>query len=204
MASVASADPPPLDSLPVKELTVAAKVQAVIEMATRALADGFAVVIGLQTTGEAGLDRVIAQIQSGQTSKLTSFVSTAHQSLLNFIETQFPTTVAPPKDIARGQAAQQEAMGVGGGADWGGPAGGGGGQQLVAPPPAPAPVAFVDAESARLKEEMLTLANALTGLPAAPLDALIDGLGGVGAVAEMTGRSGRVGRVAAGGGVQLR
>jgi hypothetical protein len=71
------------------------QVDFVTELARKALLDGCAVVIGLQTTGEAGIDRVVSKKSIGLsgTVELNGFVSTAQQSLLNFIETLFPVTV---------------------------------------------------------------------------------------------------------------
>lgn len=53
--------------------------------AKKAIADGFSVVVGLQTTGEASLD---SEISKGDT--LSDFVSTAREMLHRFIMQNFP------------------------------------------------------------------------------------------------------------------
>ena len=62
----------------------------VIEEAQRALADGCAVVIGLQTTGEAAADAL--GLQPGQ---LCGFTSTVQEMLQRFVATHFPTRYQP-------------------------------------------------------------------------------------------------------------
>lgn len=78
-----------------KELCVAAKVEHVTQLSLKALEEGCAVVIGLQTTGEASIDRVVNKKSVGFSGivELSGFVSTAQQSLLNFLETLFPIAV---------------------------------------------------------------------------------------------------------------
>ena len=66
------------------------QVPKVIQEAQRALADGCAVVIGLQTTGEAAADAL--GLQPGQ---LCGFTSTVQEMLQRFVATHFPTRYQP-------------------------------------------------------------------------------------------------------------
>ena len=86
-----------------KELMVAAKVESVVELARKARdEEGKAVVIALQTTGEAGAERAAQKQQkAGETvCEYDAIPSTAHQTLLYFIEKDFPTECSadPTKD----------------------------------------------------------------------------------------------------------
>lgn len=172
-----------------------------VEMSTAALQSGMAVVIGLQTTGEAGMERVLLK---GSTSHqdLQGFVSTAQQSLLHFIEQNFPTFVEPSKSNANSHASlldQDLMLGVKFPEDY--PSSPSSAQALLPPaaasstssPPFAAgkAVGLEDEYCVKLKAQMLAKAEALN-LPPAPLDLLMDQLGGPSNVAEMTGRRGRV------------
>ena len=61
-----------------------------IQEAQRALSDGCAVVIGLQTTGEAAADAL--GLQPGQAC---GFTSTTKEMLQRFVATHFPTQYQP-------------------------------------------------------------------------------------------------------------
>ena len=66
------------------------QVPVVAEEAQKALIAGFAVVIGLQTTGEAAAESM--GLQPGQAC---GFVSTTRELLQRFVETHFPTKSEP-------------------------------------------------------------------------------------------------------------
>ena len=68
----------------------AVQVPVVAAEAQKALASGFAVVIGLQTTGEAAAESM--GLQPGQAC---GFVSTTRELLQRFVETHFPTKSEP-------------------------------------------------------------------------------------------------------------
>ncbi|KAK9855114.1 hypothetical protein WJX84_007868 [Apatococcus fuscideae] len=82
-----------------KLMCVSFKVPVVAAEAQKALVGGFAVVIGLQTTGEAAAESM--GLQPGQAC---GFASTTRELLQRFVDIHFPTK-AEPKD---GQAAQDE------------------------------------------------------------------------------------------------
>ncbi|KAL4859390.1 Protein strawberry notch 1 [Chlorella vulgaris] len=173
-----------------KLLCVSLKVGAVVKEAKEALAAGYAVVIGLQSTGEAATDSL--HLQPGD---VCGFISTTRQMLVQFVEAHFPTTLA----LEQQQQQQGEGEGEGGqhsgvaAADSGGMSPShqqqqqaeqqqqqqqqGGGEE--------------DATSVQLKASMLERIADLD-LPPNFLDQLIDELGGAGNVAEMTGRKARV------------
>lgn len=177
------------------------QVARVVEMSTAALQSGMAVVIGLQTTGEAGMERVLLKGSSSH-QDLQRFVSTAQQSLLHFIEHNFPTIVEPSKSNANSHASlldQDLMLGVKFPEDY--QASPSSAQALPTPAAtsstscspfaAGKAVGVEDEYCAKLKVQMLAKAEALN-LPPAPLDLLMDQLGGPNNVAEMTGRRGRV------------
>ncbi|KAI7844526.1 hypothetical protein COHA_001884 [Chlorella ohadii] len=196
-----------------KLLCVSMKVHTVVAEARRALEAGYAVVLGLQSTGEAAADSL--NLQPGDTC---GFISTTRQLLLHFVETHFPTTKAleepPPGALDAWQQQQQDEQqqqgqqgqaaggayseeastwGAGGTSDDASPsrAAGAGGQQGQGEE---------DPTSVKLKAAILEKIEALD-LPPNFLDELIDKLGGPSAVAEMTGRKARVVRDARGRGV---
>jgi hypothetical protein len=61
------------------------QIPTVVEEAQKALAEGFAVVVGLQSTGEASADAL--GLQPGEPC---GFVSVARELLARFIKTHFP------------------------------------------------------------------------------------------------------------------
>ena len=75
---------------------MAGQVERVCEEAQQALKEGHAIVIGLQTTGAAGLDRRL----SAGTGAGSAFISSARECALYFIDNNFPTVVqvAPHAD----------------------------------------------------------------------------------------------------------
>ncbi|KAG7349049.1 RNA methylase [Nitzschia inconspicua] len=178
-----------------KELAICAKVPFIANDALKQINEhGRCVVIGLQSTGDAGMQSLLDGWCSSKKKSLlpddqrfTSLVSTIAAGLTRFVETHFPTTppkpeppklpVRPPTSnegilqyrLIQAEIARIEAM----------------------PPPKPHPVLV--AKQQDLLKEIPKL-----GLPPNPLDDLIDRLGGVDHVAEMTGRPGRVVRMSSG------
>jgi len=175
-------------------------------MSTAALQSGMAVVIGLQTTGEAGMERVLLKGSSHQ--DLAGFVSTAQQSLLHFIEQNFPTTVEPSKGNANSNMLlDQDMLGVKFPDNYHASpsstlppsAAAAAASSSFSPSAGKAAVGVEVEHCVKLKARMLAKAEALN-LPPAPLEFLMDQLGGPLRVAEMTGRRGRVVRKAKGSG----
>ncbi|PIK62947.1 hypothetical protein BSL78_00074 [Apostichopus japonicus] len=76
-----------------KQLCLGVKVPSIVSEAKKAITDGYSVVVGLQTTGEASLD---SEISKGDT--LSDFVSTAREMLHRFIMQNFPIHNAMPNE----------------------------------------------------------------------------------------------------------
>lgn len=171
-----------------KLLCVSMKVPAIAEEAKVALEQGNAVVIGLQSTGEAAADAL--DIQLGDTC---GWVSVTKQILLHFVNNHFPTTKSTasgtPLSIEDAIAGDYDTMGNS--------------EETVTANAiadanavnAATAVVETDEVSLSLKEQMLHRIRTLD-LPPNFLDELIDGLGGKHAVAEMTGRKARIVRAA--------
>lgn len=195
-----------------KEVQTALKVPFVIDVATRALGEGSVVVIGLQSTGEAGLDSAMAKARLRPGDAVPGgLVAGAKVAARKFVEDFFPvgvvpedandaqsndSTNAPLDDDMAARLLQIENQ---------------------APPTADQVSRFKEFtnqsnsiaerkreamqaslaepihELVQLKEEALRQLDELT-VPASPLDTLIDALGGTAAVAEMTGRASRIAR----------
>ncbi|KAJ8030843.1 Protein FORGETTER 1 [Holothuria leucospilota] len=73
-----------------RQLCLGVKVPTIVKEAKKAIEDGYCVVVGLQTTGEASLD---SEVSKGET--LHDFVSTAREMLFRFIMQNFPTKNIP-------------------------------------------------------------------------------------------------------------
>jgi len=179
-----------------KELAICAKVPFVVSDALNQLESGRSVVIGLQSTGEAGTQAALEEIKSKfileQNKKaqdvddltLPKIISTASAIMAGFVRNHFPVAPLPPDPIKvppippQGFANDHDRMVH---------------QQMkmiaeeqkLLPPPEAIPGLV-------LKRQKLLDAIENIDLPPCPLDNLIDKLGGVDNVAEMTGRSGRI------------
>lgn len=185
-----------------KLLCVSMKVGAVVKEAKAALEAGYAIVIGLQSTGEAAADSL--GLQPGDRC---GFISTCRQLLQHFVEAHFPTNKALEVRAAAGAAGATEQGWYDGGdgseSTW----------QAASEDASPGQqrqqqggqaAGEEDPTSAELKAAMQERIAALD-LPPNFLDELIDKLGGPSQVAEMTGRKARVVRDERGRGVyQLR
>ena len=172
-----------------REVQTAAKVPYVAERAKEAVAAGKSVVVGLQSTGEAGLRDVMAEAHAKVGDAAPGLVAAARSSARAFVQQHFPVQPAPEpleeiddavvrkilttdrgppsaEHVARWKAARRAAAEKQG-------------------EPIPELVALRDAILQRLDD---------LPVPPSPLDDLIDRLGGPDAVAEMTGRGLRVAR----------
>lgn len=185
-----------------KELAICAKVPFLVKDALEYINEkGCCVVFGLQGTGEAGMQSLLAAAttnnednnnhSSNNNKKVIhnkkcvlsspKLISTAEAGLTNFIRQHFPVTPSPPEALAlpnklptNEDERRQYAIIL---------ANINRIQSLPPPEPHPALVA---------KRQVLLDAIHYMDLPPNPLDDLIDRLGGVDQVAEMTGRSGRI------------
>jgi hypothetical protein len=170
-----------------KELAICAKVPFIAQDALKQIESGCCVVIGLQSTGDAGMQSILGEGDTKAKSLLSederfeTLVSTVSAGLTRFVEQNFPITAPPPvppklppnvptsgEDLKRYRMIELEI------------------ERINALPPAhPHPVLMA------MRQQMLDAIPHL-GLPPNPLDDLIDRLGGPDQVAEMTGRPGRV------------
>uniref|UniRef100_A0A6V2EFM3 Strawberry notch helicase C domain-containing protein n=2 Tax=Ditylum brightwellii TaxID=49249 RepID=A0A6V2EFM3_9STRA len=173
-----------------REMCICAKIDEVVKQAKEYLKKGdHAVIIGLQSTGEAGLDVAMQDIcQEMNTSmedlELPSLVSTCASIMTNIVRNHFPVALPPPEEpkippippngfgteFDRAEYLRLTALA---------------GRIKSMPPPAPIP------ELVERRNIILASIQNLD-LPPNPLDDIIDRLGGVENVAELTGRSGRI------------
>eukprot|EP00985_Skeletonema_marinoi_P016063 scaffold8533_cov126-Skeletonema_marinoi.AAC.1 len=183
-----------------KEMCICAKVDEVVAQAKQYLENDHSIVIGLQSTGEAGMDVTLNElaeslVESGSARKdqkgkvdlenvdLPNLLSTCGSIMSNFLRSHFP--IAPPPQEApkippvppNGFASEFERLEHARLTDL---------ADRIKNMPPPEPIR----ELVRRREELLRSIKALN-LPPNPLDDIIDRFG-VENVAEMTGRSGRI------------
>lgn len=179
-----------------KDLCICAKINEVVTQAKKYLEnDDHAIVIGLQSTGEAGMEVALEELAANCGSKgkgnvdyeslvISGLVSTAASIMANFVRNHFPVSLPPP-DIPKtpemppnGFASEADRLEHARVIDMIE-------RMKSEPPPEPIPE-LVEKRNALLESIHLL------DLPPNPLDDIIDRLGGVDNVAEMTGRSGRI------------
>ncbi|KAL3775057.1 hypothetical protein ACHAW5_001191 [Stephanodiscus triporus] len=193
-----------------REMCICAKIDAVVAQAKQYLQnDDHAIVIGLQSTGEAGMEVALEELAESaaesagrrvhhsdagkidfEDMSLTGLVSTCASVMSNFIRNHFPVALPspevpkvpsiPPNGFAS-EADRLEHKRLSDLAD----------RMKNEPPPKPI------IELVIRRNELLESVRSLD-LPPNPLDDIIDRLGGVENVAEMTGRTGRVLRAKSG------
>jgi len=179
-----------------KDLCICAKINEVVTQAKKYLEnDDHAIVIGLQSTGEAGMEVALEELAASCDSRskgnvdyeslvISGLVSTAASIMANFVRNHFPVSLPPP-DIPKtpemppngfaSEADRLEHARIIDMID----------RMKSEPPPEPIP------ELVEKRNALLESIHRLD-LPPNPLDDIIDRLGGVDNVAEMTGRSGRI------------
>eukprot|EP00752_Nemacystus_decipiens_P009068 g8096.t1 len=197
-----------------KEMGSASKVEFVVEQAKEALESGMSVVVGLQSTGESGMDKAMLEMKKKPGDTVPSLISAAHYGTIGFIRQFFPTRTVPKEVKVLTDAEIEETIKC----------------QLEVHIRAGMTTVFnvgearqalkreqarnkvlqeMEAKSRELpecvaaKERLIRMTQELVLLPS-PLDALIEALGGPGEVAEMTGRRGRLVRSGSGGGGRLK
>ena len=187
-----------------KEMCICAKVDEVITQAEQYLENNdHAIVIGLQSTGEAGMEVALEELAESAAAKsgknmrrsdsdkidyedmtLGGLVSTCASIMTNFVRNHFPVAPQPPEvpkippippNGFASEADRLEAARLTNLAD------------RIANEPPPPPVKHLVEKQSALLESIMDLV-----LPPNPLDDIIDRLGGVDNVAEMTGRTGRI------------
>jgi hypothetical protein len=187
-----------------KEMCICSKIDEVVAQAKRYLENNdHAIVIGLQSTGEAGMEVALEELAQSAAAKadntvrksgsvkvdyedmtLAGLVSTCASIMTNFVRNHFPVAPLPPEvpkvppippNGFASEADRFEHARLTNLAD------------RIANEPPPAPIPHLKEKRNMLLESILDLA-----LPPNPLDDIIDRLGGAENVAEMTGRTGRI------------
>lgn len=177
-----------------RELANAAKVEAISKMVKEDVEAGYSVVIGLQSTGEAGMDKAMEELRKKPGDNVHELVSSAKYAAQAFITNNFPIRSGPPPPAPAEDDLITEAQ-----------------RRNMTPEETQMFVAQSRAEAfakihsygsddaipqcVAMKESLLARLRDLW-LPPAPLDALVDALGGPQEVAEMTGRRARIARCA--------
>jgi hypothetical protein len=183
-----------------RELCICAKIDEVVLQAKQYLENGdHSIVIGLQSTGEAGMEAALEELAASvakdaernnggkidfEDMTFSGLVSTCASVMMNFVRNHFPIALPPP-DIPKVPAVPPNGFPTE--------------AELFEharlsnlaerlrnePPPEPIP------ELVKRRSALLDSIR-LLDLPPNPLDDLIDKLGGEDNVAEMTGRNGRI------------
>ncbi|CAN0406000.1 unnamed protein product, partial [Ectocarpus sp. 12 AP-2014] len=78
-----------------KEMANASKVEFVVAQAKEALSSGMSVVIGLQSTGESGMDKAMSEMKKRPGDTVPTLISAAHYGTIGFIKQFFPTRTVP-------------------------------------------------------------------------------------------------------------
>lgn len=168
-----------------KELAICAKVPYLCRDALQQVQQGRCVVIGLQSTGEAGMQSLLETYGHIEDEKFPALLSTLQATLKNFVVKNFPVTSKPleapklPDAPPSTEEETQQYLRIKAEID----------RIAALPAPKPNPVLM------KLRQTLLDAIETLD-LPPNPLDHITDLLGGADCVAEMTGRSGRMVRKA--------
>ncbi|KAL3940125.1 MAG: hypothetical protein SGBAC_005264 [Bacillariaceae sp.] len=170
-----------------KELAICCKIPLLAKDAKRMVAEGHCVIFGLQTTGDASMQNILAN--GGHLQEFPTLISSSQNIMSNFLQTHFPVKPLPmepptlPNDpgVNAPQYQRELYLLMKARAD------------AIArlPPPAIVP------EFVAIRQALLTRIDSIS-FPPNPLDDLIDRLGGVDQVSEMTGRPGRMVRKSGG------
>ena len=181
-------------------MCICAKIDEVVAQASQYLQnDDHVIVIGLQSTGEAGMEVALDELAESaaesagwkvrgkidfEDMSLSGLVSTCASVMSNFVRNHFPVALPPPEEPKvpsippNGFASEADRLEHKRLADL---------ADRVKNEPPPKPIPELVERRNRLLESIRSL-----NLPPNPLDDIIDRLGGVENVAEMTGRTGRV------------
>ncbi len=197
-----------------KDLATAVKVPYVVCQALEAVELGHAVIIGLQSTGESGMEKMMEELKKKPGDSVSNFMSSGRDTVRSFMKTFFPvmmkskgpliTTIS--EDCIEQELRKLANAGDGTGRPWTLSQLDSQRKLLLRARDAQMRNAKTDKIKIKPEEvpECLAAQNGLLAsldtldLPPSALDSLIDGLGGPSRVAEMTGRKGRICRNAKG------
>ncbi|CAJ1959811.1 unnamed protein product [Cylindrotheca closterium] len=164
-----------------KELTICCKIPQLAKDAKKMVAQGNCVIFGLQTTGDASMQNILAN--GGHLQEFSTLISSAQNIMSNFLMSHFlvaPLPIEAPNlpeepGVNASQYDRELYLLMKARAD------------AIVNMPSPAIVP----EFVAKRDALLARIDSIP-LPPNPLDDLIDRLGGVDQVSEMTGRPGRI------------
>eukprot|EP00960_Hanusia_phi_P033852 750679-Hanusia_phi.AAC.2 len=164
-----------------RQLILAMKVDYISAEAKRSVDEGYAVVIGLQQTGEAALSRRMSQKKN--VLHFNNLYSSVRDTLISFLETHFPVTVqdTTPDALNNSKQLDNSVIDITDEVYM---------DKIEVSKSKQSPGQTV--ESCLKKRDDLIRRAEECEMPSSALDALIDQLGGPEHVAEMTGRTWRI------------